>query len=110
REIGDQLVKLQHAFDAPTNQEGPLVSAFEAANKTAGVAQARIKPAEDALPALRKAVDEATKGSTAAVAALEAVKNEVPQIKAAEKHWHAAAINANAIKATAKAESANDES
>ncbi|WAC17811.1 hypothetical protein OVA24_11210 [Luteolibacter sp. SL250] len=110
REIGDQLVKLQQAFDAPANQEGPLASAFEMANKTAGVAQARIKPAEDALPPLRKAVEEAGKGAAAAIAAAEAVKNELPQIKVAEKHWHAAAINASAIKAAEKAESATEES
>jgi len=110
REIGDQLVKLQQAMDAPANQEGPLAGAFEAANKTAGVAQARIKPAEDALPPLRKAVEDTDKAAKDALAAADAVKNELPQLKSAEKHWTAAAINADAIKAHKKAEAATLES
>lgn len=110
RELGDQLVKLQQAFDAPENQDGPLAAAFEMANKTAGVAQARIKPAEDALPPLRKAVEEADKGAKEALAAVEAIKNDLPKIKLAEKHWAAAAINAHAIKAAQQAEKASLES
>lgn len=110
REVGDQLTKLQQALDAPDNQEGPLAAAFETASKTAGVAQSRIKPAEDALPALRKAVEEADKSSKESLAALEAVKGELPRLKTAEKHWAAAAINAHALRASEKAEAAHLES
>lgn len=110
REIGDKLVKLQQAFDAPANQEAPLANAFETANKTAGVANARLKPAEEALVPLRKAVQDADKAAKDALASVEAVKNEAPQIKSAEKHWTAAAINASALKAAKKAESATLES
>ncbi|HVJ45292.1 MAG TPA: hypothetical protein VM511_02830, partial [Luteolibacter sp.] len=104
REVGDQITKLQQWLDSPQNQETELARNFENAGKTAGVAQARIKPSEDALPPLRKAIEEADKSAKEALASIEKIKNEFPQIKAAEKHWSAAAINANAIKASRDAE------
>jgi hypothetical protein len=104
REIGDQIAKLQQWLDAPENQNTKLAAEFENASKTAGVAQARLKPSEDGLARLRKAVEDSDKGVKEAVAAIEAIKAELPMIKAAEKHWAAAAINANAIKAERDAE------
>ena len=87
-----------------------MKGAFEQASKTAGVAQARIKPAQDAIPPLRKALEDADKAAKESAAAIEVVKNELPKIKNAEKHWSAASINAHALEAAKKAEETTLES
>lgn len=110
RDLGDRITKLRAEIDNPANHEGPLAQEFEMASKTANVAQARIKPAEEALAPLRKTVADAEKISAEATAAIDRVKNELPSIKSSEKHWAAAAINANAIKAGHRAEQASLES
>jgi len=110
RELGDQITKVQQWLGAPENQETKLAAESESAGKTAGVAQARIKPSEDALGPIRKTAEEADKAAKESLAAIETVKSEFPKIKAAEKHWSAAAINANAIKANHDAEKSTLES
>lgn len=110
KEIVDRMTKLQQELDASNSKEPALKTAFEQASKTAGVAQARIKPAEDAIPPLRKALADADKAAKESAGAIELVKNELPKIKIAEKHWSAASINAHALEAAKKAEETTLES
>lgn len=110
REISEQLSKHQQSMSEPDPQEASLNAAIELANKTASIAQERIKPAEDALPPLRKAIEEADQAAKESLAIVEAIKAELPQLQAAEKHWKAAAINADAIKSIKQAEQSSQES
>jgi WD40 repeat protein len=110
QQLSDQLSKIQVALETAQKEEPSLTIAFETAIKTAGVAQARIQPAEAAIPPARQAVEAAEKSAAEALAAIEPVKAELPKIHAAEKHWSAAAINTHAIQAAREAEQTTLES
>jgi chromosome segregation ATPase len=110
KDLADRVTKLQQELDASNSKEPALKGAFEQASKTAGVAQARIYQTEDASPAARKALEDADIAAKDSAAAIELVKNELPKIKNAEKHWSAASINAHALEAAKKAEETTAES
>lgn len=87
-----QALEIQKAAQAGAEQSPGDVSA-----KIAADAQARIQPAEQAIPPQRAALETAEKSATEATAVCESARATLPLLQAAVKRWTAAEINTRAL-------------
>jgi WD40 repeat protein len=103
----EETAKLDAEVAALAKDVETLPATVAAATQASAAAGAKIKELEAALPAVRDAIAPVEAAATAALAALEQTKQQLPQLQDRERHWSAAAINAEALKVRADAERQN---
>ncbi len=100
---GEETAKLDAEVAALAKDAETLPASLVGAEQAATAAEGKIKEREAAIQPARDAVGPVEKAANDATAALEQTKQRLGQLQERERHWTAAAINAEAIKANAEA-------
>jgi WD40 repeat protein len=100
----DETAKLDAEVAALAKDVETLPAALAAATQAGAAAETKIKELEASLPPVRDAIAPVEAAATAALAALEQSKGRLARLHERERHWQAAAVNAEALKVRADAE------
>ena len=103
----EETTKLDAEVTDLANVVETLPATLAGAARAAVAAEARIKELEAALPPVRDAIAPVEAAATAALIAVEQTKQKFLHLQDRERHWSAAAVNAEALKVRAEAERQN---
>ncbi|WP_367872932.1 c-type cytochrome domain-containing protein [Luteolibacter sp. Populi] len=100
----EETAKLDAEVAALSKDAETLPAVIAAAAKTATESEAAIKPREAAIQPAKDAIPPVEKTANEVAASFEQMKQRLPVLQDRERHWTAAQVNAQAIKAKAEAD------